>query len=217
TDTDSDGTITFRDLNEPANAAFVTDLNANTYIDGFDLLNNVSWENGDDTDANGFVDDLIGWNFVNNTNNPLDDLGHGTHVSGTIGARPNNGVGVAGVAWDATIMPLKFLNQFNSGTTAGVVGAINYATMMRQRGVNIPVTNNSWGGDGFSQAIYDAIKANRDAGMLFVAAAMNNARNIDVLPVYPASFDLDNIVTVCATHPADGPASFSNSGPTSVD
>jgi subtilisin family serine protease len=101
-DTDGDGLITFRDLNSASNATFVSDLNGNNRIDAGDLLNDSRWEDGADSDGNGYIDDLVGWDFVNGDNDPYDDNGHGTHVSGTIGAVGGNGTGVAGVAWDST-------------------------------------------------------------------------------------------------------------------
>lgn len=139
----------------------------------------------------------------------MDDNGHGTHVAGTIGAVGNNGVGVVGVNWNVQIMPLKFLGADGSGTTSAAVEAVNYATMMRNRGVSIMLTNNSWGSGSPAQALYDAISASRDADMLFVAAAGNS--NSSTL-FYPAGFDLDNIISVAATDRNDAKASFSNFG-----
>jgi subtilisin family serine protease len=164
---------------------------------------------GVDNDANGFVDDLIGWDFANNDNNPFDDNEHGTHVSGTIAARTNNGVGIAGVSWQARIMALKFLDSNGTGYTSDAVSAIEYYT---EHGVRI--SNNSWGGGGYSQSLYDAIRASRS---LFVAAAGNFGWNTDISPHYPSSFDLDNILSVAATDHNDALASFSNFGSQSVD
>ena len=168
--------------------------------------------NGIDDDNNGFIDDDKGWDFANNDNDPFDDNRHGTHVSGTIAAVGNNAIGVAGVNWSARIMPLKFLDANGAGTTADAISAIQYATMMGAR-----ISNNSWGGGAFSQALYDAIQAAGAAGQLFVAAAGNDGVNTDVTPSYPASYDLPNIVSVAATDDNDLLATFSNFGAVTVD
>jgi subtilisin family serine protease len=174
--------------------------------------------NGLDDDGNGFVDDLHGYDFVNNDGDPLDDHSHGTHVAGTIAARSDNGQGVAGVAWQASIMGLKFLSAGGSGSTSNAIRALNYATLMRtQYGVNVRVTNNSWGGGGYSQGLYDAIAASGAAGILFVAAAGNSGTDNDAAPHYPSNYDLPNVVSVAATDRNDQLASFSNYGAQSVD
>ncbi|GBF56099.1 alkaline phosphatase [Microcystis sp. 0824] len=183
-----------------------------------DLVGNI-WTNpgeiagdGIDNDGNGYIDDIRGWDFAYNDNNPSDVNGHGTHVSGTIAGKGNNGVGVTGVAWNAKIMPLKFLNDQGSGSTSNAILAINYATA---KGVKL--TNNSWGGGGYSQALYDAINAAGQAGALFIAAAGNDAKNTDTSPSYPASYNLANIISVASTTRTDALSSFSNYGLTSVD
>jgi subtilisin family serine protease len=174
--------------------------------------------NNIDDDANGFVDDVYGADFVGTGDgNPMDDHYHGTHCAGTIGGVGNNGVGVTGVAWDVQLMALKFLSASGSGATADAIEAVNYATDMKQRGVNIRLTSNSWGGGGFSQALLDAINANAAADMLFVAAAGNNSSNTDVSTNYPSGYNSPNIVSVAALDHADALASFSNYGATTVD
>ena len=167
--------------------------------------------NGIDDDGNGFIDDVRGWNFNAKNNNPMDDNEHGTHVSGTIGAKGNNAVGTAGVVWNVQILPVKFLSSEGSGTLADAVEAINYATKM---GVN--VMNNSWGGGGYSKTMYNAIKDARDKGILFVAAAGNEYNNNDNEKAYPASYDLENVISVAATDNRDKLATFSNYGVKSV-
>ena len=174
--------------------------------------------NGIDDDGNGFVDDVHGYDFANNDGNPMDDNGHGTHVAGTIAAVGNNSLGVTGVAWSTSIMPLKFLSANGSGYLSDAVEAINYATMMRTRyGVNVRVDNNSWGGGGFSSAMQSAIQAANDAGILFVAAAGNSGTNNDASPQYPANYDSPNVISVAATDQNGQLASFSNYGATTVD
>jgi len=183
------------------------DIVGNVWVNTGEIANN-----GIDDDNNGFIDDVRGWDFVNNDNDPFDDNDHGTHVSGTIAAVGNNGIGVAGVNWSAQIMPLKFLSATGSGTTADAISALDYAVMMGAR-----ITNNSWGGGGFSQALFDSIAAAQSAGHLFVAAAGNDGVNTDVTPSYPASYNLDNIISVAATDDDDVLATFSNRGRVTVD
>ena len=167
---------------------------------------------GVDNDGNGYVDDVHGWDFVNDDNDPLDDHGHGTHVAGTVGASGSNGAGVTGVNWNVQIMPLKFIGANGQGTADDAVRAILYATRM-----GAVASNNSWGGEEFSQALEDAI-ADADAhGSLFVAAAGNSAKNTDTTPDYPSGFDLPNVLTVGATDQNDARAWFSNYGEQSVD
>ncbi|NOY81957.1 MAG: S8 family serine peptidase, partial [Kiritimatiellaeota bacterium] len=170
--------------------------------------------NGIDDDGNGYVDDVYGYDFANDDGDPMDDHFHGTHVAGTIGGVGNNGIGVAGVNWRVKIMAVKFLSASGGGTTAGAIAAIDYSVRMGAK-----ISNNSWGGFGFSQALYDAIARAKAAGQLFVAAAGNYGMNNDdpFWGFYPASFDLENIVAVAASDQNDRLASFSHYGATSVD
>ncbi len=164
--------------------------------------------NGIDDDGNGFIDDIHGWDFVNNDNDPMDDRGHGTHVAGTIAGQGNDGAGIVGVMWDAQLVGLKFLSAAGTGSTSNAIKCVNYATMM-----NIPITNNSWGGGGYSLALENAIAA----GQLFIAAAGNSGVDADISAHYPSSYTLDNIISVAATDHNDLKAGFSNWGLTSVD
>lgn len=168
--------------------------------------------NGVDDDANGFVDDFRGWDFVNNDNDPMDDNNHGTHCSGTIGGVGNDGVGVAGVNWEVSIVGIKFLSGAGSGTLADAVKAIEYATT-----INVMLSSNSWGGGGFSDTMDAAIRAAEAKGILFVAAAGNSSSDNDRSPHYPSSYAADNVIAVAATDHNDGMASFSSYGATSVD
>jgi len=183
------------------------DLVANMWTNPDEIPNN----NIDD-DGNGFVDDVYGINAIDGTGDPMDDHGHGTHCAGTIGAVGNNGEGVAGVNWNVKIMALKFLSRFGGGSTADAITCLDYAVAK-----NAKISNNSWGGYGYSQALYDALARARDAGHLVIAAAGNDANDNDRMPAYPASYDLDNIVSVAATDNQDELAWFSNYGATTVD
>jgi subtilisin family serine protease len=140
-------------------------------------------------------------------------------VSGIIGAVGNNGQGTTGINWQVSIMPLRFQDNYGVGDTGGAIAALNYATMMRRDyGINIVVTNNSWGGGtGASAMLQDAIRAQGDVGITFVTAAGNSAANCDVSPRYPACFNLPNVISVAATDRYDMLAGFSNYGATTID
>jgi len=183
------------------------DLSGNIWNNSAEIANN-----GRDDDGNGFVDDVRGWDFANNDNNPMDDNDHGTHLSGTIAASGNNGTGMAGVNWSARIMPLKFMDSTGAGSSADAIAAIDYAVANGAR-----VINASWGGGPFSSAMFNAISAANDAGVLFVAAAGNDGADNDRTPNYPADYDLPNVISVAATDDADTLAGFSNFGANSVD
>jgi len=174
--------------------------------------------NGIDDDHNGYVDDVYGTNVVNSSAPPLDDFGHGTHCAGIIGAGGNNSIGVSGVNWNVSIMTLKFLDNQGNGYDSGAIECIDYALMMKVlHGVNVRILSNSWGGAGYDQALYDAIQAAGTNNMLFIASAGNNGQNNDLMPTYPTSYDLDNVIAVAATDYHDDLAWFSNWGPTNVD
>jgi subtilisin family serine protease len=175
-------------------------------------------EDGVDDDGNGFIDDFHGYDFANEDNDPFDDNSHGTHVAGTIGAVGDNNLGVSGVNPNAKVMALKFLSGGGFGNLQDAVEAVEYSTRMkRDHDINIIATNNSWGGGGFSQALYDAIEAAGNEGQLFIAAAGNSNNNNDNVPSYPSGYDLDNIISVAATDHNDNRAGFSSFGATTVD
>jgi hypothetical protein len=174
--------------------------------------------NGIDDDGNGYVDDIHGINAIAGNGDPFDDHSHGTHVAGTIGAVGDNGVGVVGVNWAVQVMALKFLDANGWGNVSDAIECLEYAILMKEQyGVNLKLTNNSWGGGGFSQGLADAIAASGDAGMLFVAAAGNYSTDNDAVPSYPASYGSPNVVAVAASDPADRLTYFSHYGAESVD
>ncbi len=191
------------------------DLLANLWTNPSETINSV------DDDGNGYVDDVKGWDFVeaDNSPSPYDEhlppglcsvavRKHGTHVAGIVGAVGGNLTGVTGINWSVKIMNLRVI----PGVASYAVAAVDYA---RVKGAQ--VINASWQSGGFSQTLYDAINLAGGAGITFVAAAMNLAVNIDTAPVYPASYDLPNIIAVASTDRNDLKSSFSNYGNESVD
>ncbi len=179
--------------------------------------------NGVDDDGNGFIDDYYGYDFFYNDSDPTDDAGgHGTHTSGTIGAVGNNALGVVGVNWNVQLMAIKIYSPNGSdSTSAMLINAYNYVRMMKNRGVNIRVTNNSYGGCGeacgYDQATKDAIDALGDAGVLQVFAAGNSGQDVETTAFYPASYTSPSILAVAASNQFDNRASFSNFGANSID
>src|SRR5207302_834452 len=162
-----------------------------------------------------------GFNAITLVCDPLDDNDHGSHLSGTIGAVGNNGTGVVGVNWTASIMGSKFLDATGTGTTADAINAIEFvvqakAAFAATSGANVRVLSNSWGGGAFSQALLDEINRANANDMLFVAAAGNDHSNNDVVPHYPSGFNAPNVVAVAATDNTDALPGFSNFGSTSV-
>lgn len=194
------------------------DLNANIWTNPYDPVNR------HDDDGNGLVDDVHGWDFAGNNNSIYDGTqdDHGTHVAGTIGAVGGNGKGVAGVNWNITLIIAKFLGNAG-GTTANAIKAVDYMTDLKSRhGINIVATNNSWGGGGYSQSLYDAIDRANSESILFVAAAGNGGSDgvgdsNDATPFYPASYTNANVISVAAITSSGALASFSNYGAASVD
>lgn len=180
------------------------DLAANIWTNAGEIA-----DNGIDDDNNGFVDDYYGWDFSDNDPDPQDSTGHGTHVAGIIAARGDNSLGISGVAWQARIMAVRFIDAFDTGYTSDAIAAIRYAVSHGAR-----IINCSWGANENSVALRDEI-ANTDA--LFICAAGNSGRDNDTTGFYPAGYDADNIIAVAATNQMDQLTYFSNFGRESVD
>lgn len=211
-------------------------IDTGVQLDHPDLAANI-WQNpleiagnGIDDDGNGLVDDINGFDFGEFDNDPSDAAGHGTLVAGTIGAVGNNGIGVAGVAWNVSIMALKIADQFGALSNAAILGAHDYATAMREAGIDVVASNNSYG--AFAPAFYadfggsiaeqDAIQRFIDSGGVFVAAAGNDGFDIDAqdpndLTHYPAAYPIPGIISVAATDNNNTLAGFSNFGAQNVD
>jgi YD repeat-containing protein len=239
-DVDRDGTIDFVDLKNPINQGVskITDLNRDGRIDAADILAPMIMDvHGNDTGLGGWANglakdsdvqhrsDLVGWNFIAKSRTPFDDNGHGTHVAGILGARGNNGIGVAGVSWDVQIMPLKVLDAQGRGDIGTIIQGLGFAVAH-----GATISNNSYGGRVdlnnpnqvfLNQAFRDALENARTMGHVFVASAGNDALNNDVpnLASFPAAFrrDVDNVVAVAATDQNDQLAKFSNFGAATVD
>jgi len=191
------------------------DLAANAWTNPGEIPNN-----GFDDDGNGFIDDVHGYDFRYNDPDPMDEHGHGTHTAGTIGAIGNNMLGVVGVCWNVKIMGIKIYSAFaDDSTSAMVINAYNYVRMMKNRGVNIRVTNNSYGGCpetcGDDLAVKEGIDAMGEAGILNVFAAGNSYTDNDVAPFFPASYTSPSILSVGGSDQDDN--RVFNYGATSVD
>lgn len=181
-----------------------------------DLVSNI-WSRPDSVpqyadDELGSYDDVHGFDADANAGDPMDDNGHGTHCAGIIGAEGDNGEGIAGINWNVSIMPLKFLGRGGFGTTKNAIEAINYAIDRKQKGVNVRVINASWGSTQYSRALEDTIRAAGEQGILFVAAAGNNGTDNDKRAHYPSNYDLPNVISVAAMDRTDSITSFSNFG-----
>ena len=215
-----------------ASNVFIGVIDEGIQIDHPDLQQNIGVNPGEvagdgiDNDANGYIDDVNGWDFFyddKTVNDGLED-DHGTHVAGTIGARGDNSQGVTGVNWNVKLMSGKFLGP-NGGYTSDAIAAVDYFTNLKKKGLNIVATSNSWGGGGFSQALLDAINRGGNEGILFIAAAGNNATNNDLTARYPTGYQCTNggtrgwdcVISVASITSTGALSSFSNFGATTVD
>jgi regulation of enolase protein 1 (concanavalin A-like superfamily) len=163
-----------------------------------------------------------GFNAITMTCDPSDNHGHGTRMAGVIGAVGNNGIGVSGVNWAANIMPLKFMNETGTGWTSDAVKAIDFAVQVRAAfgatgAADVRVLSNSWGGTGYSSALEEQVTRAGTKDMLVVASAGNDGMDTDIYPLYPASLELPNVLSVAATDENDRLEPYSNYGTLSVD
>ena len=189
------------------------DLAENTWRNPGEVPNN-----GIDDDGNGFVDDVLGIDVIFADSDPWDGDGHGTHTAGTMGAVGNNGIGVAGVAWDVQIMPIKILTDSGVGSNDAAILGMNYMLMMkRDFGINVVASNHSWSGASYSRIFDDLITEGIDLGITFVVSAGNDSQNNDAVPTYPASYPHDGIIVVAATDANDELAEFSRYGSQTID
>lgn len=188
------------------------DLAANVWVNPNEIAGD-----GIDNDNNGYIDDIHGINAITGSGDPMDDAGHGSHVSGTIGAQGNNDLGVVGVNHHVSIVGCKFLDSAGSGSTSDAITCIDYMVALGNNGTKVRALNNSWGGGGFSQALADAITVSEQADILFVAAAGNSAMDNDTNPSYPSNYENANVLAVASTTASDTMSSFSQWGATTVD
>ena len=193
-------------------------LDSGTDVDHPDLAPNL-WKNSDETknngrddDGNGYVDDYYGVDLDDGRGSGVDENGHGTHVAGIVGAVGDNGFGVSGVCWKASIISVRFMDARGRGSTSASVEAIQYAVREGAR-----ILNCSFGSSSKSAALEDAVQYARSKGALIVAAAGNDGNDIDREPTYPAAFTEGNVVAVAATTADDELADFSNFGDENVD
>ena len=166
-------------------------------------------DNGIDDDGDGVTDNYWGYNAYSQNGDIMDHSGHGTHVAGTIAAEGNNGTGVAGINWSASLMPIRIFNDNGSTNAAAIIRGINYATSHGAR-----ITTNSWGGGGANEAIKEAFER---SSCLHMMSAGNSGTNNDVHPHYPSDYDLPNNIAVAATDRNDQLANFSCYGEKNVD
>lgn len=178
--------------------------------------------NNIDDDGDGLIDNIHGANFVSGSQHPpgfpMDDHGHGTHIGGIIGAKGNNGIGVAGVNWDTRLFSLKIADHNGTFSVADVIHGLNYLYALKVfRGLNVRLVNISWGQYQYDKNLYDTMAFGDWIGIVFIVAAGNSASNNDVTPFYPANYNLSNMVVVGSADFNKGLSSFSNYGVGSVD
>jgi subtilisin family serine protease len=154
-------------------------------------------DNGIDDDNNGYIDDVHGWNTINQNGNVADYYGHGTHVAGIIGAIGNNAEGVSGSCWQANLLPIKFLSQYGSGSLSNAAAGIYYLLQIHEQYPNTPIIlNNSWAAGTTNVALNQALDDALNAGILIINAAGNSGLDLNNSPTYPAMLAADNLAAI---------------------
>eukprot|EP00917_Polyrhabdina_sp_WS-2016_P000341 GHVP01000728.1.p1 GENE.GHVP01000728.1~~GHVP01000728.1.p1 ORF type:complete len:977 (-),score=209.44 GHVP01000728.1:1341-4271(-) len=169
-------------------------------------------QEGVDDDGNGFIDDIHGWNFHDNNNNPMDDNGHGTHIAGIIAAEPNNEIGISGIHWGARILPCKCMGADNKGLLSNCAKCLDYGLMM-----GVDLSSNSYGSDTPLAMMEEMIGISARLDKPFISSAGNRGENIDAKPRYPSSYQMDNQISVASIDEDGSFSSWSNYGPNTVD
>ena len=203
------------DLHTDASTVVVAVLDTGVNTTHPDLVDNLwrneaelSGEPGVDDDGNGKIDDIYGWNTVNNNNDVNDAHGHGTGVAGILAATGNNEVGISGTCWNARIMPVRCFDTGQYTSTAAIIAGFDYVLSFPE----VRVVNASWGLGDRNQALELAVQRLGERGVVVVAAAGNDGVSLDVEPFYPASFNFSNVISVSAVNTLGGLASFSSFG-----
>ena len=216
------------DITTGSASVVVCDIDSGADLDHVDLAGNL-WTNpgeipgnGIDDDGNGYIDDIVGWDFHEGDNDPSDvagfmNPGHDTHTAGLIGAVGNNGVGLTGVSWDVSIMIVRFINEIGMGTVFNAAKSINYSVYNGAR-----VINASWGGFPDTETLRNSMEYAADNEVLLAIACGNGSmfgvgQDNDAKPMFPASFPHLNVISIAATDQADTRTTFSNYGRASVD
>lgn len=202
----------------------VATVDTGTNLDLADLWENL-WTNPDeivgngiDDDHNGVIDDIFGYNAWANSGNPWDSDGHGTAVASVLGSVGNDSLGMCGTAWRTKILSVRISDNQGNMNLSSIIKGIDYVTQVKTtKNLNLKAINASWGGYSYSSQLYSAIQRAQNAGILLIAAAGNEVNNNDSHPMYPASFNLSNIISTAATDELGQLASFSNYGSSTVD
>lgn len=182
------------------------DLQGNIYVNKREIAGN-----GRDDDRNGYIDDVNGWDFLNDDNSVYDsetEDSHGTYVASILGA-PLDDVGMVGICPNVKIVPLKFMSSVDGGDTSDAIRAIEYA-----KKIGVKIINCSWSGSTYNPALKEVM---RRSGILFVCASGNEGVNMDEIPMYPACFDLENVISVGAIDNRGDVPYYSNYSKRNVD